>query len=104
MTARAALPGRRETETFELQHGKQNTQFTISVGRYRDHRIGEVFISGGKTGSDFEAIARDGAILLSLALQHGVPLELIKRAITREGGGEPSTIVGAVVDRLMETK
>lgn len=104
MTARAALPGRRETETFELQHGGQNTQFTISVGRYRDHRIGEVFISGGKTGSDFEAIARDGAILLSLALQHGVPLELIKRAITREGNGEPSTIVGAVVDRLMETK
>lgn len=100
MTARAALPNRRETETFELRHGRQNTPFVISVGRYPDRRIGEVFISGGKTGSDFDAVARDGAILLSLALQHGVALETIMRAITREGNGEPSTIVGAVVDRF----
>lgn len=102
MTARAALPGRRETETFELQHGKQNTQFTISVGRYRDHRIGEVFISGGKTGSDFEAVARDGAVLLSIALQYHVPMGVLRHAITREANGVASTIIGAVLDKLVE--
>lgn len=104
MTARSPLPARRETETFELKHGKQNTPFTISIGRYPNHGIGEVFISGGKTGSDFEAVARDGAILLSLALQHGVALETIKHAITREGDGSASTIVGAVVDLLTKYK
>ena len=49
-----------------------------------------------------EAIARDGAVLLSLALQYGVPLETIKHAITRDGQGQPQSIIGAVVDRLSE--
>lgn len=100
MSTRKLLPNRRATETFEIRHGRQNTAFTVSVGRYVDKSIGEVFVSGAKTGSDFEAIARDGAILLSLALQHGAALTTIKHAITREGNGEPSTVIGAVVDRL----
>ena len=70
----------------------------------RQNEIGEVFISGSKAGSTTEAVARDGAVLLSIALQHGVPLETIKHALTREGNGTPSTIIGAVVDRLTEAK
>jgi len=116
MTARNTLPQRRYAETFEMQHGKQNTVFSVTIGYYNapwfdahgargiEARVGEVFIHGSKSGSDFEAVARDGAILLSLALQHGVALETIKHAITREQDGSPSTIVGAVVDRLMEAK
>lgn len=119
--ARKVLPNRRESETFELRHGGQNTPFQITVGYFSawdcriidrdgDHveyvprHVGEVFIAGSKSGSAFDAVARDGAILLSLALQHGVALETIKHALTREGDGSPSTIVGAVVDRLMEGK
>jgi hypothetical protein len=104
MTSRAVLPNRRAGENIEITHGGQNTPFVITLGRYPDGTIGEVFISGSKSGSAFDAVARDGAILLSLCMQHGVPLETIKRAITREGDGAPSTIVGAVVDRLMETQ
>ena len=37
-----------------------------------DGALGEVFINSRKTGGDVEAIARDAAVLLSLALQHGV--------------------------------
>lgn len=102
MTARAPLPNRRTGENFEITHGGQNTPFVITVGRYPDGNIGEVFITGSKSGTAFEAVARDGAILLSLCMQFGVPLETIKHAITREGNGAPSTIVGAVVDRLTE--
>ena len=101
MTDRRILPQRRRAESFELYHGKQNTPFQITVGYYPDDRIGEIFIAGGKSGSDFEAVARDGAVLLSIALQFGVPLDVIQHAITREGNGEASTIVGAVVDKLM---
>jgi hypothetical protein len=100
MTARNPLPQRRACETFELRHG--NIDFTVTVGFYSDHSIGEVFICGAKAGSDVEATARDGAILLSLALQYGVPYDVIKRAITREHNGKPSTIVGAVIDRIPE--
>lgn len=104
MTARNALPNRRHGEAFELTHGGQNSVFHVNVGRYADGSIGEVFISGSKSGTAFEAVARDGAILLSLALQHGVPLQTIKHALTREGNGSASTIVGAVVDRLTEAQ
>lgn len=102
MTERSVLPNRRSGENFELHHGGQNTSFVITTGRYPNGSIGEVFITGSKSGTAFEAVARDGAILLSLCLQHGVPLEIIRHAITREADGAPSTIVGAVVDRLTE--
>src|SRR5262245_3607073 len=97
---RRALPQRRYCETFELRHGNQNTMFHVTHGYYADGTIGEIFISGAKAGSEVEAVARDGAVLLSIALQYGVPLEVIRHAITREANGKPSTIVGAVVDRI----
>jgi ribonucleoside-diphosphate reductase alpha chain len=63
-------------------------------------RVGEVFINGGRTGSDMDAVTRDAAVLLSIALQYGVPVETIAHAITRESNGSASSIIGAVVDRL----
>jgi len=104
MTDRNVLPNRRSGENFELRHGGKNTSFVITLGRYPDGRVGEVFISGAKAGSEVDAVARDGAILLSLCMQFGVPLETIKHAVTREPDGSASTIVGAVVDRLTEGK
>jgi hypothetical protein len=34
-------------------------------------------------------------------LQYGATLENMKSAITRNSNGEPSTVVGAVIDRLI---
>ena len=39
---------------------------------------------------------------LSIALQHGVPAEAIRSAVTRDSQGEPSGIVGAVLDLLVD--
>ena len=100
MSERRALPQRRRCETFDLAFGGLARNHTITVGYYDSGEIGEVFINGGKSGEQVEAIARDSAVLLSLALQYGADLQNIKSAITRDGQGEPSTIVGAVVDRL----
>jgi hypothetical protein len=100
MNVRHALPQRRAAQTFEMQHGKLNTVFQVTLGYYPDGRVGEVFISGSKAGSEIEAVARDGAVLLSIALQFGVPLNTIKHAVTREHDGSPSTIIGAVIERL----
>ena len=101
MTDRNALLSlRRRAETFQIDFGGLNKQHTITLGFYDDGKIGEVFISGGKSGEQVEAIARDGAVLLSMCLQYGVPLETIRHAITRDGQGLPSSIVGAVIDKL----
>ena len=99
-TTRRALPQRRNCETFDIDYGGLNKQHTVTVGFYDDGSPGEVFIDGGKSGEQVQAIAHDGAVLLSMALQHGVSLDTIRHAITRDGQGQPSSIVGVVVDRL----
>ena len=99
---RRILPQRRSCETFEIDFGGLARSHTITLGFYDDGALGEVFINGGKSGEQVEAIARDGAVLLSLALQYGAELSNIKSAITRDEQGAPTSVVGAVVDRLSE--
>ena len=72
----------------------------MSFGYYEDHKtLGEVFIAAAKSaGSQVDATARDAAILISLGLQHGIPIDVIKGALTREPNGEASSIAGRVVD------
>lgn len=100
---REPLPLRRASETFELKFGGLAMPHTITIGYYDDGRIGELFINGGKSGEVVEAIARDSAVIVSMALQHGVPIETIAHAITRDSQGAPQTIVGAVIDILTRT-
>ena len=95
---RQALPQRRAAETFNIRFWNQ--PFTVTVGFYADGTPGEVFIDGPKTGQDIQSIARDAAVILSLALQHGVPLATIRRASTRGTHGEAASILGAIVDCL----
>ena len=104
VTDRRTLPPRRRAETFEVAFAGLDRAHTVTVGYYDDHSIGEVFINGGKSGEMVESIARDGAVLLSLALQYGAELDNIRKAITRDEQGAPSSIVGAVIDKLSEVK
>ena len=96
--SRRILPQRRRVETFAVVHWNQ--PFAVAIGFFDDGAMGEVFVNSRKTGGDVEAIARDAAMLLSLALQHGVRVEAIKHAVTRDSNGAPSSILGAVVDCL----
>jgi hypothetical protein len=98
---RRALPQRRASESFGLRFWNQNV--TVTVGFYPDGAVGEVFIDGGKTGQDIQSTARDAAVVLSLALQHGTPIETIRHAVTRSGSGEAASILGAIVDALPAT-
>ena len=95
---RRTLPQRRAAETFDLRFWNQ--PFTVTAGFFDDGTVGEVFVDARKTGGDVEAITRDAAVLLSLALQHGVAVESVRHAITRNGNGTPSSILGAVIDVL----
>jgi len=101
---RRVLPQRRRCETFEIAFGGLARSHVVTVGYYADGALGEVFINSGRSGEPFEAIARDGAVVLSLALQYGAELDNIRSAVTRDDQGAPTSVVGAVIDKLCEVK
>ena len=96
MTARERLPNRRQCESFEVSHGGHI--FTLCAGPYPDGRIAEIFLSSHKPGSPIEAIARDAAVTVSIALQFGADLETIRQALTKDNDGGPATLLGAALD------
>jgi hypothetical protein len=54
----------------------------------------------GKAGSDSDANARDAAIIASISLQYGVPLEVIRHALLRDPRGNASTPLGVALDAI----
>jgi hypothetical protein len=98
--SRQRLPNRRACESFEFRHAGH--PFTLSAGHYPDNRIGEIFISSNRAGSQVEAVARDSAIAVSIALQFGADLETIRGALTKDHDGGPATALGAALDVLAE--
>jgi hypothetical protein len=102
MTAREALPMRRGAVTFDAAIAGQ--VFAVTVDLYPDGRTGEVFVSAPKVGSDIEAILRDGAILMSFALQHGAPLDELLHAMTRDAAGEVSSMLGRLAQAVADLK
>jgi hypothetical protein len=88
-------------KTFEITHADHpTTPFQVTVGYSDDGSPREIFINGAIAGSQFEAVVHDGAVMVSQLLRHGVPIETIHHALTRNEDGSPSTVICAVVDRL----
>jgi hypothetical protein len=87
MTERLRLPNRRASETFGFQ--SQGLNFTATVSRFDDGRLGEVFITNHKAGSMAGINASDAAVVCSIALQYGVPLDVIRHALMRDSHGRP---------------
>jgi hypothetical protein len=98
MSTRRILPQRRSAETFQLRFWNQPV--SVTVGYYEDGAPGEIFVDAGKTGQDVQSTARDAAVVLSLALQHGATVATIQHAVTRSGNGEAASILGAIIDQL----
>ena len=95
MTGRERLPNRRACESFSFTHGAMN--YVASIARYDDGRLAEIFLTNHKVGSDAEAAARDSAVVCSIALQFGVPVEIICKALLRDSGGNPSSPLGVAL-------
>ena len=95
---RTPLFDRRSSMRYEVMHGDE--KFLVTVGFYPDGRPGEVFthMRARRVSSAYEALARDVAILISLCLQHGEPLEDLRRVVTRDEPGAPASLAGAIID------
>ena len=90
------LPNRHASESSAFIWN--GVDFTATVSRFTDGRLAETFLS--KIGSVADATARDSAVVCSLALQHGVPVETIQHALLRDGQGVASSPLECALDLI----
>ena len=82
MSARQRLPNRRPSHSETLEVAGQT--FTACVGF--DPETGqprEIFLNGGKEGSQVDALLSDAATIISVALQYGVPATALAKSVGR---------------------
>lgn len=110
--SRTRLPNRRPLITETLVVGGQAIE--ASVGFDAAGRPRELFLSGAKDGTDLAAILDDASVVLSVALQHGVPPAALVRSVARlptaslalpcldqssDGARKsPASVIGAALD------
>ncbi len=111
--SRTRLPNRRPSHLETLVVNGQALEacvgFDPETGRPR-----EVFLHGGKEGSQFDAMLADAATVISVALQYGVPPADLAKSVGRApdtatqpgthaqlaAGTEPASPIGAALDLL----
>ena len=98
--ARARLPNRRPSETFGFECNSLHYLATVSF--FGDGRLAEIFISNAKAGSHSDFAAKDSAVVCSLALQHSVPIDVIRKALLRDSRGGASSPLGCALDIIAD--
>ena len=97
MTAgRQRLPNRHASKSFTFE--LNGLRFAATVSRFDDGRVGELFLNNHKFGNQSDTNARDAAILLSFALQHGADAEQIRRALCRDSTGRALGPIAEALD------
>ena len=93
---RKKMPNRRPSITRVLE--TMTDRYYISCGiDVEDLKAREVFIRGSKIGSDMDLLLDDASLILSLALQHDLPLDQLMHSLNsgREDEGK-SVLAGAI--------
>jgi ribonucleoside-diphosphate reductase alpha chain len=76
---RERLPDERRSITHKFKVGDQEGY--ITVGLYEDGRPGEIFVKIAKEGSTVSGLMDSVALLTSVTLQYGVPIEDLSRKL-----------------------
>ena len=101
--SRRVLPRRRPNTSARIAAGAVAAHAT--VGFEAEGRPAEIFLrptGGAKSGSEVDFLLDDLAVIVSVALQHGVPAAALARSVSRGRDGTPTTIAGAAVAFLAE--
>jgi hypothetical protein len=99
---RQQLENRRPCLTFDLQ--VSNLSYKVSIGRFPNGKLSEVFISNHRSNSSADVAARDCGILMSLLLQLGCPAEAIAHSLSRNTDGSASGVAAAVLDKVLRAE
>ena len=111
---RTHLPDRRPSHVETLDAAGQVITACIGFDP-ATNRPCEVFLNGGKEGSQFDAMLADAATIISVALQYGVPVAALAKSVGRApnastmpgsidqltAGSQPASPIGSALDLLM---
>jgi hypothetical protein len=97
---RQRLPNRRASENFSFE--LNGLRLTATVSLFDDGRIAELFLNAQKPGTAVDISARDAAIILSFALQHGADPKAIRWALCRDPQGQALGPIGCALDRIIQ--
>ena len=98
MSERLRLPNRRASE--QIAFVSNDLKYIATVSFFLDGRLTEIFISNAKAGSHSDSAAKDSAVVCSIALQYGVPLDVIRHALLRDAHGVASLPLGVALDLI----
>jgi hypothetical protein len=96
MPTRERLPNRRSAISTSFE--RDGARFEMTAGFYPDGRPGEIFLNADRANSLLDFLMSDAAILASLALQYGAPLDELRHALKRDSRGEPASPIGRALD------
>lgn len=101
---RKVLSHRRASFTVEFQHangmGSMDYVVTYSCFGARERgALAELFVNtNGKVGSAADVMVSDGSTAISIALQYGVPIEVLQHAMKRNADGTAMGALGHALD------
>ena len=110
---RHRLPNRRDNESREIEINGRT--YSVTVGFDEARRPRELFMLSGKPGSTVDILLGDAAVVISIALQHGIHPADMRDSMSRapdaplrpvdlDRGGDrlAASIIGAAIDLLAE--
>ena len=103
---RTALPNRRPSRTYATAW--EGHPITVTVGFHpATGQPMEVFADAEK-GGQMQATIADACVIVSIAMQHGIPPEALAKSLSRVpdmfGGGDlPGSPIGVIVGAITDT-
>jgi len=97
---RRKLPQRRRSVTFNFECA--GLAYTATASWFEAGALGEIFVGNHRADSHADSCAKDAAILASIALQYGAPLDVLRKALLRDSQGRPPTPIGCALDIIAE--
>ena len=92
LVSRRALPARRNGYTQKASVGGH--KIFLRTGEYADGKLGEIVIGLHKEGAAFRGLMDNFSVAVSLALQHGVPLDALVESFTFTRFGPAGLVEG----------
>ena len=99
------MPDRRANGTIDFTHaweGHNEHAYRATLGYFESGELGEIFVNAALHDTPLDANARDASVMVSLALQYGAPLDVLRHAVQRDIDGYAASPIGRALDLIVE--